>query len=130
MATFDAATLARLEAVQTVRIQTVDRHDPGGAPRSTIIWIVVDDGDVFVRSVRGTRGRWYRDLQADPHAVVVAHRDRWPVIDVEAEPADDPPSIERCSRALERTYAADPALASMLRPETLATTLRLVPTVA
>ena len=126
--TFDAGTLTHLDADDEVRIETVDRGAPGGPHRSTIIWIVVDGADVFVRSVRGPRGRWFRDLLADPHGTLVARRaPRWTSIAFEALVADDPVSIERCSRALERKYAKDPALASMLQPETLATTLRLRP---
>jgi hypothetical protein len=130
-AAFDPASLARLAADDTVRIETVDRHVPDGPPRSTIIWIVADGSDVFVRSVRGSRGRWYRDLVADPRGTLVARRTpRWASIAFEAVVADDPASIERCSRALEHKYAGDPALASMLQPETLATTLRLRPRAA
>jgi hypothetical protein len=125
---FDPDILARLEADDEVRIETVDRRALDGQPRSTIIWLVVSDGDVFVRSVRGSRGRWYRDLQADASATLVARRaPGWPSVPVEAVPADDPASIARCSDALERKYAGDPALGSMLQPETLATTLRLRP---
>ena len=126
-ARFDAETLALLDAAPTIRIDTVDRHAPGGPSRSTIIWIVVDGEDVFVRSVRGGRGRWYRDLLADPEATLRPHKGRWSPVAVVAEPAGDAPSIERCSRALERSYAGDPALGLMLREDTLATTLRLVP---
>ena len=125
---FGPEILARLAPDDEVRIETVDRHAPDGPPRSTIIWIVVSDGDVFVRSVRGPRGRWFRDLQADPSATLVARRaPKWPPVPVEAVLADDPASIARCSEALERKYSGDPALRSMLQPETLATTLRLRP---
>ena len=27
-----------------------------------VIWVVVADDEVFVRSVRGSKGCWYRDL--------------------------------------------------------------------
>jgi hypothetical protein len=29
-----------------------------------VIWVAVADEEVLVRSVRGTKGRWYRDLAA------------------------------------------------------------------
>ena len=29
---------------------------------AVVIWVVVADDEVFVRSVRGSKGRWYRDL--------------------------------------------------------------------
>jgi hypothetical protein len=47
---------------------------------------------------------------------------------VRAVPVDDPAEVERVSEALRRNYARWPGpLASMLRPETLPTTLRLEP---
>lgn len=124
---FDSETLALLDTSSTVRIETVDRHARGGRPRSTIIWIVVDAGEVFVRSVRGRRGRWYRDLMVDPAATLRPHQGRWSPIAVTAEAADDSESIDRCSQALERSYGGDPALHLMLREDTLATTMRIRP---
>jgi hypothetical protein len=100
---FDDATLSLLDAAPTVRIETVDRHAPGGPLRSTIIWIVVDGADVFARSVRGPRGRWFRDLLGDPRATLRPHKGGWSPIEVTAEAADDATSIERCSRALQRS---------------------------
>jgi hypothetical protein len=89
-----------------------------------IIWVVVDDGEVFVRSVRGDRGRWYREAVADPRvALHVAGRR----LDARATAAVDAASVERVSRALAAKYAADPALKLMLKSEVLDTNLRLVP---
>ena len=57
MAKFDADTLSDLRDVQEVAIRT-EKH-----PASpVVIWVVVADEEVFVRSVRGSKGRWYRDL--------------------------------------------------------------------
>jgi hypothetical protein len=55
MANFDADTLSELHGVREVAIRT-EKH-PGGA---VVIWVVVADDDVFVRSVYGRKGRWYR----------------------------------------------------------------------
>jgi len=44
-----------------------------------------------------------------------------------AIPAGDPDSVARASAALSAKYAGDPATASMVRQEILATTLRLEP---
>ncbi len=52
---FTTDELRLLEETAEVEIET---HAPSdGAPSRTIIWIVVDGVDVFVRSVRGARGR-------------------------------------------------------------------------
>jgi hypothetical protein len=122
--TFDAATLTELRDAGTVRIET--SRAPEQPQRSAIIWIVVDGGDrVLVRSVRGERGRWYRDLRAHPiGAVVVAGR---PVA-IRAELADDRERIESCSAALSAKYARSGAsLASMLVEDVLHATLELRP---
>ena len=57
MARFDQETLRKLHGCKEVAIRTT-KH-PGSA---VTIWVVVSSTDVFVRSVRGTKGRWYRDL--------------------------------------------------------------------
>ena len=120
--TFDAAVLDLLASIEEVEIET--RPDAAAPSHRVIIWVVVDRGEVFVRSVRGTRGRWYREIRSNPLGAL--HADGT-VIPVRAVPAADAPSIARCSRALARKYAGDPSLGSMLVPDVLKTTLRFVP---
>ena len=122
MADWPNAQLSALASEAEVEIETTTEH---GESRRTTIWAVVDGGDVFIRSLRGLRGRWYRQLMVCPAATLWFDGDSIPV---RAFPASDAQSIRRCSAALERKYAGDPSTASVLRPETLATTLRLVPT--
>jgi hypothetical protein len=119
---FDAATRRQLDEALEVRIETLR---PDGSTRRTIIWVVVDGEDVFLRSVRGDRGHWFQ-AATDAHEPLTMIVGKQP-ISVTAHLAADPDSIARCSRALERKYADDPALPSMLRPMTLATTLRIEP---
>jgi hypothetical protein len=90
----------------------------------TIIWVVVDDGEVFVRSVRGESGKWYQRTLADPGVTLRIGDDR---VHFRAVPANDPESVERVSQALRRKYPAGGSLDSMLLPEVLGTTLRLEP---
>ena len=72
---------------------------------------------MLVRSVRGPRGRWYRECVANPScAVVVADRQ----VATTAEMASDPDRVEACSRALRAKYARwRSSLAAMLVEETL-----------
>ena len=57
MVNFDAPTLGELRDVQEVVIRT-EKH-----PKSAVvIWVVVADDEVIVRSWLGCKGRWYRDL--------------------------------------------------------------------
>src|ERR1700730_4277634 len=59
MTNFDADTLRELRDVQEVAIRT-EKH-----PKSAVvIWVVVAEDEVFVRSWRGAKGRWFRDLAA------------------------------------------------------------------
>lgn len=55
MTNFDADTLRELRDVREVAIRT-EEH-----PKTTVvIWVMVANDEVFVRSWRGTKGRWYR----------------------------------------------------------------------
>ena len=55
MAKFDANTLRELRDLREVVIRT-EKH-----PETAVtIWVVVADDEVFLRSVRGGKGRWYR----------------------------------------------------------------------
>jgi hypothetical protein len=109
-----------IDAVAEVDIET--SRGSGAPVHRTTIWAVVEDGDVYVRALRGRSGRWYRELIANPDATL--HLDGQSV-PVRATVADDPESIERASAGLRRKYGASSALDSMLRDEILDSTLRL-----
>jgi hypothetical protein len=113
---------AAIDSAREVEIET--RRGEGAPARRTIIWAVVDGGDVYVRSLRGTRGRWYRELMADPAAVVHVQDEAFPV---QAVQATDPDSVGRTSAALRRKYSDSRALGSMLQDDILETTVRLEP---
>jgi hypothetical protein len=118
---FEPADLALLDETEEVEIETAR---PGGPPHRTIVWIVVDGEDAFLRSVNGSGARWYREAIADPAVTIhVAGRG----LRAHAVPATDPTSLKRTSDVLARKYANDPSLASMLEPDIFDTTLRLVP---
>jgi hypothetical protein len=118
----DAETLRLIDQAYEVEIETTR---PDGTPRRTIIWVMVDAGDVFVRSVRGDRGHWFQSALDGDRGVTLIVGDRR--IAARAELAADAESVARCTSALERKYAGDPSLPLMLRPKTLATTARLLP---
>jgi hypothetical protein len=88
----------------------------------TIIWVVVSDGDVYVRSLRGEKGRWYRELIASPDAHLHVEGDAVPVHAVRAV---DPESVERATQGFRRKYADSPYLDTMIRDEIAPTTVRL-----
>src|SRR5580765_4572471 len=96
---FDAETLKLLDATREVRIETTR---PDGTTQRTTIWVVVDEGEVFVRSWLGDRGRWFQAALDRPSEVALLHRrKRWPV---QAVLTDDEVSIARFSQGMQTKY--------------------------
>ena len=119
LAKFDADTLRALRDVQEIAIRT------GKHPKSAVvIWVVAADEEIFVRSVRGGKGRWYRDLAKGGLATLEFTGRR---LEVQAFPASDADSIARASREYLTKYQPSPYAQSMVRDEVLSTTLRLEP---
>ena len=119
MAKFDADILRELRDLREVAIRT-EKH-PDGA---VVIWVVVADDEVFVRSVRGSRGRWYRDLAAGGSATLEFAGRR---LAAQAFAVSDADAIERASGEYLRKYQPSPYAQSMVRDDVLPTTLRLEP---
>jgi hypothetical protein len=121
---FDAQILALLDETEEVRIET--RRDEEAPEHRTIIWVVVTGGEVFVRSVRGPKGRWYREISSHPEGALHAGDTRIPV---RAASATEESTVEAVSEAIRSKYeqSAPGPTAAMLRPETLPTTLKLSP---
>ena len=122
MVAFDTRTLEVLDRALEVEIETLR---PDGMPRITTIWLIVDRGEVFVRSWKGDRGYWYQGAVDQPDDVTLHVGGR--AIPVRVIPAIDQSSINRCSTALERKYAGDPSTPGLVRRDILNTTLRLEP---
>src|SRR5215831_11524653 len=107
MAKFDADTLRELRDFREVAIRT-EKHPES----AVVIWVVVAGDEVFVRSVRGIKGRWYRDLAAGGSATLEFVGRRVPV---EALPADDADSIARASREYLKKYESSPYAQAIVR---------------
>ena len=120
---FPPEILDRLRTTEEIVIET--RRASAAPAHRTVIWVVVDDRDrVLVRSVRGGRGRWYREALAHPDCELQAADAS---VAVRAEPAADPDRVGSTSAGLAAKYARDSSLRSMLRPDVLETTLELLP---
>lgn len=90
----------------------------------TVVWAVVDDEDVFVRSFLGEEGAWYQRVLTNPDVDLrVADRS----IPLRATHARDNASVACASQAFRRKYTKGANLDAMLRDEVLSTTLRLQP---
>jgi len=99
-----------LRDLQEVTIRT-DKH-----PRTpVVICVVVADDEVFVRSWRGAKGHWYRDLAAGGPATLKFATRR---LAAQALPASDPDAVARQPRipeeiSAERPCAGDGALRNL-----------------
>lgn len=116
---FRQIDLHDLDIAREVRIETQDQQ---GDVRSTIVWVVVDGEDVFVRSVRGERGRWWRDAMAHRDITIDDSGRR---LEGNLIPVSDAASIARVDGAITRKYANDEGHDSMLTDEARQTTARV-----
>jgi hypothetical protein len=117
----DTRTIELLDAAIEVEAQTPRRD---GSVSSRPIWVVVSDGDAYVRSYRGARGAWYRRAKADGALTLVVDATE---VRATAEPVDDDEVNDRVSDAYREKYSArSPGpTETMVDDEVSATTLRL-----
>jgi hypothetical protein len=118
---FDANVLNQLTHAEEINVET---QSATGRKHRTTIWVVVEGNEVYVRSVRGRAGRWYREFIANPLGAIDMDGQH---IAVQAVPATDGASITRVSNEYLRKYRRSPYVNSIVRQETLPTTLRLEP---
>ena len=118
---FDANVLNQLANAEEIEIET---RSATGRTHRTTIWVVVDDNNVYVRSVRGRNGHWYQEITANPDAAI--HVDGRRLV-VHAVPVTDEALIARVSNSYLRKYRGSPFVNSIVREEVLPTTLRLEP---
>jgi hypothetical protein len=118
-ATFDADDLDMLRSRKEVGIRT--RSSPR---RPVTIWVVVVNDGVFVRSVQGPRGKWYRAVKADGQATLVLDG---PEVPVRVTAVTDTATLDAVSHAILSKYATSPYAKVLASGETVATTLRLDP---
>ena len=119
--TFEESDLDRLASAKEIRVET---RSQAGEVHKTIVWPLVRDGVVYLRSYKGPSGRWYREALAEPEIALLFDRRRLPA---RAVPATDAASVEACSAALREKYTRSYSLEAMLVPAVLATTLRIEP---
>ena len=108
-----------IAAAKEVRIET---RSASGEVHRTIIWTAEHDGELYIRSVLGPSGRWYREALAHPPVAILVNGKR---VEARAVPATDAASIEACSAGLTAKYPRSQSLRAMLVDEVLPTTLRL-----
>ncbi len=123
MSAWTSDELAEIDRAEEVEVTPLA---PGGAPgRATTIWAVAAGEKVYVRSVKGRRGQWYR------HAVESGRgRLRAGAVDREVAfvPADAD-EIAEATEAYRTAYASQPRqfLDPMVEGESVEATLRVEP---
>jgi hypothetical protein len=117
----DRDALELLNRSVEVEIRTPRRD---GSASSRPIWVVVVDGEAYVRSWLGGRGAWYRRARADGRAAL---RTGGRTIEVGVEPAADEALNRRVSDAFRAKYGkrSPQSTEEMVTPEVTRTTLRL-----
>ena len=120
-APLDPRTIERLDAAIEIEAQTPRRD---GSISRRPIWVVVSDGEAYVRSYRGDSGAWYRRAKADGALTLVVDGSE---VRVTAEPVADDEVNRRVSQAYRDKYGArSPGpTETMVDDEVSATTLRL-----
>jgi hypothetical protein len=118
---FTDLLVQRMDVAKEVQIET---RSPEGTAHRVTIWIVVVDGSPYVRSVRGRRGRWYRELTARKRGVLHVGARK---VDVRPIAVRETDMVDEVSAGFWRKYTKSASLFSMLRLATLDTTLRLDP---
>ncbi len=115
--------LARWGEIEEVRIST--RREDGALREFVPIWIVNVDGNLYVRSYRGTDGAWYQHARRNP-----VGRIRGGGVDQDVSFAEPDTGVHEAVDAAYRTKYArygDSYLRPMLADTAVAATLRLDP---
>jgi hypothetical protein len=123
MASFglEPATLATLD--ESVEVDMVTPRSDGSLSHRPV-WVVVVDGNAYVRSYRGASGGWYRRARADGLATIgVDGR----ALAVGVEPVSDEQTNRKVSDAFRAKYSerSPGPTETMLNREVSRTTLRL-----
>jgi hypothetical protein len=97
----------------------------GALRKPVTVWIVRHGDDLYVRSVRGRSGHWFRGTQERHEGQIRAGSVHQDVAFVDAD-HDIDDEVDAAYRAKYRRYAGS-ILNSVLTPEARSTTIKLVP---
>ncbi|HYT12947.1 MAG TPA: DUF2255 family protein [Candidatus Nitrosopolaris sp.] len=115
--------LDKIGRAEEVQIASVGRD--GTLRKPVTVWAVHHGDDLYVRSVRGRKGQWFRGVQETHEGRIRAGSVQHDVTFVDGDhDLDD--EIDAAYRAKYRRYAGS-ILNSVLTPEARSTTIKLVP---
>ena len=120
MSDWNPADLAAIDHDGELRVAA---HRPDGTLRTPrIVWHVVVDGTLYLRSVRGADGAWYRGVRRTGTGTIDAGGVRAEVTFTPDDGSDD-----AVDRAYHAKYGDGSAVRSITSPTARATTLRVDP---
>jgi len=123
MTAWTSDELNKIGTAEEMEITTLRRD---GTPRTPVtIWVVRHGDDLYVRSVKGPAGAWYRGTQARREGHVHAGGVDRDVTFADADPGIND-EIDAAYRTKYRRYAAR-IVNSVVTPEARSTTIKLAP---
>ncbi len=121
----DAWTTDELDRIDAAdELEFASGRSDGTMRAATTIWVVRLGDDLYVRSVNGHTGTWFRGAQDRHEARIQAGGVGKDVLLVETDDLGD--EIDAAYRTKYRRYAAS-IVGSVLTPEARAATLKLIP---
>ncbi len=110
---------------RTGEVQIASVRRDGTLRKPVTVWVVRHGDDLYVRSVRGRKGHWFRGTQERHEGRIRAGGVQQDVTFVDAD-NDIDDEVDAAYRAKYRRYAGS-ILDSVLTPEARSTTIKLVP---
>ena len=124
MSEWTSEELSKIETAEELKIASMRRD--GTLRKPVTIWVVRHGDQIYVRSVNGPDGGWFRGIQTRHQGHIRAGGVTKDVSFVSVDPADLGEEIDAAYRTKYRRYPAG-IVNSVLTPAARAATLELVP---
>ena len=112
-----------LELLDRTKEVDIETRGVDGTRHRVPIWVLVIDGEAYVASYRGERGRWWRELLRDREGRLIAGRVK---IDVVPHRVRSRAILDAMHSGFASKYRTSrSSVLAMQRPEVLKTALRL-----
>ena len=123
MTAWTSDELNKIGAAEELKIASIRRN--GGRRNPVTIWVVRHGDDIYVRSVNGRTGTWFRGTQVRREGRIWAGGVEKDVTFVDADPGLND-QIDAAYRTKYRRYAAS-IISSVVSPKARSATIRLAP---